>query len=93
MSELMLIPDSKSQFESHFKKWGLRKNLTRVEWRRLILYMKQNSISDEQVQILFKDTEVSRERVLREIARYGSSCYQNDPGEGNDKAEWFALHR
>jgi hypothetical protein len=58
-TEFILTSRSKSQYENNSKKWGLRKDLTRVEWRRTIQHMKHNSLSGEQVQILFQGAEIS----------------------------------
>jgi hypothetical protein len=83
----MLTYRSKSQYENHFKKWGLRKNLTSLEWRQTIRYIKQNSLLGEQVQVLFRNVAMSPERVFREIARYGSTYNHTILYEGNGKTE------
>jgi hypothetical protein len=84
-TEVMLTSRSKSQYENHFKKWRLRKNLTSVEWRQTIRHMKQNSLSGEQVKLLFKGAEIPRERIIREIARYGSTYYRDGLDNEGDK--------
>jgi len=68
----ILIPRSKSQYERHFRKWELRKNLTTVEWAATIRYLTRNSIDLEQVEVLFKGREIPQNRVLQEIARRSS---------------------
>jgi hypothetical protein len=73
ISRTALTTYSKSQYESHFKKWRLRKNLTRAEWRQIIRYIRLKSFSGEQLEGLFKGTVISSERILREIARYGTT--------------------
>jgi len=63
---------SKSQYERHFRKWELRKNLTTAEWAATIRYLTRNSIELEQVEVLFKGREIPQNRVLQEIARRSS---------------------
>jgi hypothetical protein len=60
---------SKSQYERHFRIWGLRKNLTGPEWAVIIRYVKKNSIRLEEVEVLFRGHEIPQKRVLQEIAR------------------------
>ncbi|CAN9202332.1 unnamed protein product [Alternaria alternata] len=64
---------TKSQYERHFRKWELRKNLTGLEWGIIIRYMRKHSIHPEQVEVLFKGHEIPQKRVLQEIARRSSS--------------------
>jgi len=68
----MLMQRSKSQYERHFRKWELRKNLTTAEWAATIRYLMKNSIDLEQVEVLFKGREIPQNRVLQEIARRSS---------------------
>jgi hypothetical protein len=63
---------SKSQYERHFRKWGLRKNLTTTEWVMVIEHLRSNSASLEEVEVLFKGREIPQKRVLQEIARRSS---------------------
>ncbi|KAH6882176.1 hypothetical protein BKA58DRAFT_14788 [Alternaria rosae] len=63
---------SKSQYERHFRKWELRKNLTTAEWAATIRYLMRNSIDLEQVEVLFKGRGIPQNRVLQEIARRSS---------------------
>ena len=63
---------SKSQYERHFRKWELRKNLTTAEWAVTIRYLTRNSIELDQVEVLFKGRGIPQNRVLQEIARRSS---------------------
>jgi hypothetical protein len=67
-----LMPASKSQYETQFRKWRLRKNLTKLEWKRIIRYLNQNTLDLEHREIVFQGVVLSKDRVLREIARHGS---------------------
>ncbi|KAH8706951.1 hypothetical protein GQ44DRAFT_818173 [Phaeosphaeriaceae sp. PMI808] len=62
---------SKSQYEIHFKKWRLRKNLSKSEWRKIIQFMNEKGVSSETHQLRLNQTALPKERILREIARYG----------------------
>jgi hypothetical protein len=64
---------SKSQYELHFKKWRLRKNLTKAEWRKIIKYLHEKAHHVEQVEALFNGSVLPKERIIREITRYGST--------------------
>lgn len=78
-----LIVGSKSQYELHFKKWRLRKNLTKAEWRKIIRFMKERAVRSEHIEVRFNRTVLSKERLDREIARYGSVKEgHNGPHEG-----------
>ncbi|KAH7371717.1 hypothetical protein BKA66DRAFT_182043 [Pyrenochaeta sp. MPI-SDFR-AT-0127] len=63
---------SKSQYELHFKKWGLRKNLTRREWRMIIKFLRSGVLRSEPFELLFNGVVLSKERIAREMARHRS---------------------
>jgi hypothetical protein len=67
-----LTTGSKSQYELHFKKWRLRKNLTKPEWCQIIRFMKGQPTDGDKIQVTFNGSVLSKERVARELARYGS---------------------
>jgi transposase len=71
MSQLTTV--SKSQYELHFKKWRLRKNLTKAEWRKIFKYLHEKAHQVEQIEAIFNGAVLPRERILREITRYGSA--------------------
>jgi hypothetical protein len=69
-----LTPASKSQYETQFRKWRIRKNLTKSEWKRIIQNLNQNALDLGNWEIVFQGVVVSKDRVLREIARYGPAA-------------------
>jgi hypothetical protein len=77
MSQLTI--SSKSQYEFYFKKWSLRKNITRAEWRKIIKYLHEKAHHVEQVEAVFHGFVLPKERISREITRYGS---EKDTGDG-----------
>jgi hypothetical protein len=73
-----LTTSSKSQYELYFKKWRLRKNLTKAEWRKIIKYLHEKAHHVEQVEALFHGFVLPKERITREITRYGSAKETSD---------------
>jgi hypothetical protein len=81
-----LMVCSKSQYELHFKKWRLRKNLTKAEWRKIIKYLHEKAHQIEQIEAVFNGSVLPKERIIREIMRYGSS---KDNLGGNSDGMWM----
>lgn len=73
---------SKAQYELQFKKWRLRKNLSRKEWISIIKYIRERKITLERAEAFFNGASISRDRILREIARYGPAIERAEKVEG-----------
>jgi hypothetical protein len=74
ISELIL--SSKWKYEDHFRKWNIRKKLTKAKWKDIIRFMRQRALFHDRVELLFDGVPLSQERIDRAIARYGlaSEC-------------------
>jgi hypothetical protein len=80
-----LKPTSKSQYETQFRKWKIRKNLTKPGWKRIIQYLNQNVLNLEHCEIVFQGVVLPKDRVSREIARYGHAIEE----EGTSTQDLF----
>ncbi|KAH7126608.1 hypothetical protein B0J11DRAFT_526008 [Dendryphion nanum] len=67
---------TKSQYENQFRKWRVRKNITRKEWRTIFREFSQRPTHSQQTNIVFKGVIISKDRIEREQKRYQS----NDAG-------------
>jgi hypothetical protein len=69
------ISSRKSQYETTFKRWGWRKNLTREEWLSVIGTKRRRELQGKDTEIIIKtDGEiigvVSSKKIKREEARH-----------------------
>jgi ankyrin repeat protein len=75
---------SKSQYESRFRRWGLRKNLKRKDWRGVIEHIKKREKEGKHSEIRLNGALIPKERISRECSRYGwTRDSQIETPEGN----------
>jgi hypothetical protein len=87
-----LTAGSKSQYELHFKRWQLRKNLTRSEWEAIIRFMNARALRVEQIELVFQGTVLPEARVLREKARYCLAIESSEErGNGTFRGAAFTI--
>ena len=70
---------SKSQYETQFKKWGLRKNHKREDWKAVARSIqRREKLGNKKTEVFLDGRSVSNAKLHGEIKRHG--CL---PREGN----------
>ncbi|KAF2678237.1 ankyrin [Lentithecium fluviatile CBS 122367] len=62
---------SKSQYETRFKVWKIRKNVKRNEWPPILKKVRKRKRLGKDSEVTLNGTVISKERIEREISRYG----------------------
>jgi hypothetical protein len=67
---LMHIPSSKAQYETQFRSWNLRKNLTKEDWRFIHLRVQKRKLENKDSEVYFNNAVIPNKKVSKEIGRH-----------------------
>ena len=73
---------SKSQYETQFKKWGLRKNHTSAVWKTIAQILQSRRSLGKKTSVFFDGHLIPEVRVQREISRHDSLAIRNRRKQG-----------
>lgn len=68
---LTTMGQSKSQYETQFLKWNLKKNHTHESWQQLARILLCRNLDRKKIEILFQDRVIGADKVERQLDRYG----------------------
>jgi hypothetical protein len=74
---------SKGQYELQFKKWKLRKNMTKDEWKFVLHRLEKRRREGKDSETFFDNSLVPMKKIKKEMARHPLSTFEQGMLSGN----------
>ena len=82
MVDICLTYSRESQYEARLRKWGIRKNGTRDDWKSIGRFVKMREQEGKRTVVYMYGKRISTAKAKKQISRYLSPSEMDDFAQG-----------